>query len=157
MTRTERLRLIRIYGGLYTRHMQLGGSLCFYCGSQRECLDHRPPISTLDALGVGKMHRLKVPLVLIPSCTDCNQKLGSKPLLTAQEAAEFLLDRLERDYERRFNLWHDDEIDEMSPMFQKMIRARKVQLHELLSRVRHVQALLITPTVFPAYDEDDDL
>ena len=103
------------------------------------------------------MHRLHVPLVLLPSCSDCNQTLGDKPLLTAYEAATFLVEKLEREYERRFNMWQDDELREMSQMFQKMILARRAQLCELSSRVRHLQALLITPDAFPVYDEDDDL
>lgn len=46
---------------------------------------------------------------------------------------------LEDEYEKKMTLWSDDEIEEMSPIFQKSIQARKNGFRILLERVRAAQ------------------
>lgn len=149
--------LLSRYGFLYQRVFGTDASRCFYCGSPRECLDHRPPLSTLDAIGVRAMQRAKIPLFLVPACNDCNLRLSDRPLPTIEEAADYLYRRLDAEYEKRFNLWTDPEISEMSPMFQKMIRARRAQLVTLNSRVRHLQRLLVDNAAFPTWEDYGEL
>jgi len=47
--------------------------------------------------------------------------------------------KLEREYDRKMSLWSKEEEDEMSPMFQSMIRARREILNHLAARSRWAQ------------------
>lgn len=157
---TERLKLVKAYGGLYRRHFACDASVCFYCGATRDCLDHRPPLATLDTFSVAELRSARIPLVLVPSCQECNARLGAKPLLTVREAADHLLRFYDALYEKKFNLWQEDEIKEMSPMFQAMIKARQLALSDLNRKVRHLQELVMCDHLFPEYEcteEDEEL
>ena len=84
----------------------------------------------------------------VSSCMDCNQQLGAKPYLKLLDRAMFILDRLEQKTEKIVH-WSDDEIEEMSKTFQKMISAKKINERFDFARVRHCQELIANPDDFP--------
>lgn len=150
----HRNELMRAYGHLYSRHMLADMHTCFYCGSRREVLDHRPPISAFDAFTLVDFQRAKVPLVLLPSCANCNSRLGNRYLATAEEAIAFLVKKLEAEYEQKSTLWSEEEIQEMSPTFQTMLRARKIMLNDLHARIRFLQKRALETHLMPEFEEE---
>jgi hypothetical protein len=151
MKKSERKKLLSLYGHLYERHYEVDPNVCFYCGDTREVLDHRPPLAVLDDIGSERMRSLEIPFVLIPCCTGCNSCLGSKAFLTAQEATSHMVKKLEKDYDARMSLWTDAEIREMSPMFKTIIRAKREMLKRLHSRLVFAQKREFDFDAFPVF------
>ena len=152
----KRLFLIRTYGHLYFRHLDAGADNCFYCGEMRECLDHRPPITIFNSWSVKDLRKLKIPFVLLPCCHACNRALAARPLLTAIEALVHLKNRYELEYEKRATLWQSNEIKQMSPMFQQMIRRKSAVAKQLLVRVRFLQSREFDLNLIPVYYSEDE-
>ena len=80
-----------------------------------------------------------VEMVTLPACLDCNRTLGERALFTPLLRVQYVVKKLEQKYERKSTLWPEDEIAEMSPEFQRTIRARVGQLRVLLDRLRAAQ------------------
>lgn len=91
--------------------------------------------------------RQGIKFLLLPACDECNRALGDKPYFTPAERAAFIEQRLTQVYERQATLWTEDEIREMSPQFQKSIRARRKQLVALLGRVRAAQWRVVRESI----------
>lgn len=51
-----------IYGSHYKKPEDLDESSCFYCGAQSDCIDHVPPLSVVDKLGVKLLAGIVVKL-----------------------------------------------------------------------------------------------
>lgn len=140
--KTERKRLQATYGSLCSKvffEPMPGGNGCFYCGDHAETIDHCPPLTWVESKRMEDWRRSGVEFVLLPSCGDCNKRLGPKGLFTPMERVSFLRAKLDTLYEHKVTLWSDDEIAEMSPQFQKAIHARRDSLRHLLDRVRGLQ------------------
>jgi hypothetical protein len=112
---------------------------CFYCGDLAGERDHCPPLSWVESRRLSDWKRDGVRFVVVPACGHCNNLLGDRPLFTLVERAEFIERRLETLYEREAALWSEEEIAEMSPEFQRTLRARKRALVLLMDRVRTAQ------------------
>lgn len=141
-SKAERKRLQGVYGHLYTRYeaeRMPGGFGCFYCAEPAATMDHCPPLAWIEGKSTGYFRRLGIGFHLIASCQECNSKLGSKGLFTPLERVQFMRKSLEDEYEKKMTLWSDDEIGEISPMFQKSIQARKNGFRILLEKVRAAQ------------------
>lgn len=138
----ERKRLITLYGHLYKpySYSEMPGSFgCFYCGEPAWTIDHCPPVSWLESTRMHYMIRRKIGFYTVRCCSECNTALGSKGLFTLLERVSFLRKKLEDKYEKQVNLWAEDELLEMSPMFAKAIRGRSVLQKILLGRVQALQ------------------
>lgn len=129
--------LLKQYGNLYHTHYPLNHrpGTCFYCGDLKSEHDHCPPLSWVDAV-ITEKHNLGIELLRIPSCSDCNNILGDKPLFTPLERVQYIHEKLSAKYERGFTLWSDEELEEMSSDFQRVIKARRKKLSFLLERVK---------------------
>lgn len=146
----HRALLIKTYGHLYEKHFS-SRTGCFYCGEPADTIDHCPPISFIDVKDQKWFKSKKIKFYKVSSCFDCNKKLGAKQLLTLQERANFILSRLETSTDK-IVYWSQDEINEMSAMFEKMIQAKKEKNKILFERVRFCQELLVKPDDFPIED-----
>jgi len=148
LTKTKiRALLIKKYGQRYERHWSSRKG-CFYCGDNWADLDHCPPLSWLDTKDLKWFKEREIGFYLVNSCKDCNNSLGDKPLFTLQERADFTRSRLEKKAEKTV-LWSKDEIDEMSPRFQKSILARQQIQNRVLDRLRYAQELQFRAEDFP--------
>lgn len=151
MKKRERDRLLTTYGRLYHWHIPPGEGRhkCFYCGDFAGTADHCPPLSWLESQTTEAWARMGVPFVLISSCSDCNKRLGDRPMFTALERTEYLKAALEQRYEKESTLWSEDELAEMSSEFQRTIKARQAKTKELLVRARHAQWRVLQEESFP--------
>ena len=137
----ERNRLVRTYNHLY-RRAEVELDKCFYCGANRECLDHVPPISWVESFDTTKYREQGNEFLLYPSCFKCNSYLGDKNLFDISERIEYLYQRYTKEIDKIVGLWTDEETEEMSPMFQDMIRNRTNRVKELVQRQRYLEHLL---------------
>jgi hypothetical protein len=146
----ERQRLLATYGKFYSKHFfekhpeeRYAG--CYYCGELCDNKDHVPPLNWIESQRVAEWIKRGYELLLVKSCASCNSLLGDKPLFTLADRAQHVAEELEKKYERDSALWSNEEIKEMSPLFQRMIRARKEAVQGLLRRIRHSQWRAINP------------
>lgn len=148
--------LIKTHGHKYKRIIGKGLGVCFYCNDTATDLDHVPSLGYADALDVMR-RQVKIRYVLLPACRQCNNRLNNRPIFTASERADMLERKLSDDYERRFALWSEDEIQPMGRDFQRMIRARKASLTFMLDRIRALQQCAIHGDTLIEIEMDDEL
>lgn len=156
MKNIERLRLQKIYGFLYKRHMQgVNVSECFYCADLRQCLDHVPPISAFNKISMDYYRKNKITFSLIPCCNQCNGKLGDKLFLTVGERLEFLERFYETELRKIKARWTEDEITQLGRGLVDYIRAKKDYETVLIHKIRAIQTRAIREDTHPRhYDED---
>lgn len=138
----ERKRLQAAYGHLYSRYFAeaMPGSFgCFYCAEPADTIDHCPPLSWVEHRRPQDWKRDKIAFHTIVCCRDCNKVLGDRGLFTALSRTTLIRQKLETKYEREAALWSEEEIAQMSPRFQKSIRARSSLLRMLVERIRAAQ------------------
>lgn len=86
MGKSNRVMYYHQYERLYKEHRRLGKGKCLYCGAPEEQTDHVPAISWV---GTGAVPA-STELWLVPSCAECNRKLGSHPLHTIYQRLHYL-------------------------------------------------------------------
>lgn len=134
----KRQELLTQYRHKYTPHFSEQGK-CFYCGDVATERDHCPPVSWCDVTTEKTWIRFKVIFVTLQCCAPCNLTLGGKPIFTVLDRVIFLEQYLSNKFERIVSLWSNEEIAEMSPEFQRSIRARRKVVNALHARILHVQ------------------
>jgi hypothetical protein len=139
--------LIKTYGHLYEKHFSSRAG-CFYCGDIASTVDHCPPISFCDVKDQKWFKEKNIKFYKVSSCFDCNKKLGAKHLFTLYERANFIMNKLETQTDKVVN-WSQDEMQEMSAMFEKIIQAKQEKNKILYERVRFCQELIVKPNDFP--------
>lgn len=95
---SNRKTLLSIYGNKYQPMVSASISdtrLCFYCGDIAQCKDHQPPICHADRINSSDG---EVEYLLIPSCNECNQLLGSSFTNTADERSSLAKSLLRQKY-----------------------------------------------------------
>lgn len=151
MKAKERQRLHQTYDHLYDVHY--GGAdemhKCFYCSDHADTFDHCPPLSRVESKTTDDWRNSGTYFVKVKACFSCNVMLGNKPFFTLRERAYFLEDALLTKFEKQSKLWTEDEIAEMSPDFQRTIRAKQRDTKQLLARARMVQWRLLQYETFP--------
>lgn len=80
-----------------------------------------------------------IKFLLIPCCTNCNKILSDRALFTTLSRTQYVKEKLEIMYEKAVALWSEDEILEMSPTFQKVIKAKAAKLKILHERALGAQ------------------
>jgi len=137
----ERKRLFKTYNFLYSRPKfdGINSIECFYCGDSATQLDHCPPLNWVESKTIKQWKEQHINFFLVSCCSQCNRKMSDKPLFTLLEKLIFAVKYLENLYEKKANLWSEEEIAEMSIPFQKTIRARKKLSQLLLDRVQFAQ------------------
>lgn len=94
----NRRTLERVYNKLYK---PVDVWFCLYCGVEANVMDHVPPLSWIGALGSEFFIEKGTPLLLVPSCQECNAILGSFGLFNVNERRAYVASAL---YERYSSL-----------------------------------------------------
>lgn len=137
----ERNRLLKTYGHWYKR-ADVNLDVCVYCGAQRQCLDHVPPLAWVESFDRSKEDN---EFLLYPSCFKCNAWLSNRSLFSFDERLDFLYRKYTKEIDKLVGLWSEDDLEEMSPMFQDMIRKKMNCVKELIQAQRHVEHQLLHP------------
>jgi hypothetical protein len=134
--------MLSLYGKHYSRVTTPALHGCFYCGEPATTIDHCPPVSGAD-LFIDRYGKPSIPFYLLPCCSECNSTLGDQVIPTPATRAAHLERKLNKNYEKRFALWSDDELGEMSPMFRKVIKAKREALRSMITRIKHLELVSI--------------
>lgn len=107
---------------------------CFYCGDNTAITrDHVIPVS------VSSETRSYNKKDVVPCCRECNSLLGNKLLLTVEDRAMYLAERLTKRYAstlRAFG-YGKDEINTFGPTLKSMISANVNMKSYIVSRIDH--------------------
>lgn len=107
---------------------------CFYCGDNTAITrDHIIPVS------MSSETRSYNEKDVVPCCRECNSLLGNKALLTVEDRAMYLAERLTTRYAstlRAFG-YGEDEINTFGPMLKSMVRANVNMKSYIVSRIDH--------------------
>jgi hypothetical protein len=152
-TNKERARLMKTHGHLYKRHFISEGYYCFYCGAPGQCLDHVPPIKIIDSLDQDKLKKDRIPKCLIPSCNECNSRLGDKPLITVMERLLYLESYYEAFFKKQKAKWTDEEINELGGSLREYVRHHQDKLNLYLDKIRNIQLRMLRDETHPRYIE----
>ena len=98
--------------------------ICLYCGLPASCVDHCPALSSVMSVGSEYCEENKIPLFLVPSCSECNHLIGARVLWTIEERRAFIAGRLKKRYKRICNLpaWSDEDIAKLGRGLKSMVR-----------------------------------
>lgn len=107
---------------------------CFYCGDNTAITrDHVIPVS------MNSETRSYNEKDVVPCCRECNSLLGNKVLLTVEDRAMYLAERLTKRYAstlRAFG-YGKDEINTFGPTLKSMISANVNMKSYIVSRIDH--------------------
>ena len=142
---------IKHYGRLYQADLSHGRLTCAYCGDVRECLDHCPPISLIERIGVKALKERHVDFILYPCCNKCNKILGSRLLANYEERLSYLYEYTQNSLDGKI-FWTKEELSELGGELRRMVEARqKVLRHEYVIRLRGMEENLNRLTRKPEY------
>lgn len=150
MAKKHRNVLLKTYGHLYERHFSSRPG-CFYCGDLAGTIDHCPPISFCEIKNQEWFIEKRIKFYKVVCCIDCNKKLADRQLLTLFDRAEYILKRLEITSNKLVH-WSDDEMEEMSGLFKKILKSKQEKNKILFDRLRFCQELVVRYDDFPVDD-----
>ena len=143
--RTKRRNLEKIYGHLYVPEAGASETKCTYCGWPKDDIDHCPPLIWVYNLGSDYFKSRGIRFRLIPSCTECNQALGSERLFTVVERCAYLHQRYRKKYERfrKVVIWDRREIEELEGHVRKQVENFSTVLGAIDRRLENILALRV--------------
>jgi hypothetical protein len=143
MSRKDRKNLEKLYNNLYIVKYFGKPESCVYCGADRNCLDHVPPLSVVDKIGTKFIRENDIELIKVPCCNKCNTVLGAKMLGTLSERIRYLYDYYLNKFEKEV-LWDKEEIEELEGNLKQMVRSRQIKLRrEVMDRIRGLEESLL--------------
>lgn len=131
-----RKHLEYLYAKSYKREYPNGDD-CAYCGDLANSEDHIPSLHILHMLvSSGEGDRYK--RIIVPSCMDCNSRLGSCFAFTISKRKKILHSRLKKKYKKilRKVVWDDDETESLGYSLRKYIEHSQAEREIVLSRLR---------------------
>jgi hypothetical protein len=153
MNRRERARLSKIYGVHYRRPYNLPLDRCSYCGDDRYCLDHVPPLSLIEGIDVGVSKSKGLKFIVFPSCKLCNSILSNRPIFSYLDRLEHLeiaytmrIDRIE--------LWSEFEINQLEGELRNSVQMKQNELSIYLNKHEFISNR-IDSIYLGEFNEDD--
>lgn len=140
-SKSDRKVALKVIGSLYSRKMGVDQTKCVYCGDDRQCLDHVPPIVyTYRYLNIQQFLKTGGELALYPACLSCNNILGKKALATLDDRRAYLY----KWYLDKSNhaAWSDDDLAELGSNLLSMIASHEQKCRDMLAKLRKVERML---------------
>ena len=149
---SKRQELHKLHNHKYTRHYTNEGYYCFYCNDPAECLDHVPPLSLIDNMPYKERKRFGIPAALVPCCDECNRILGDRVLVNVEDRLLYLESYYDKYLNRQKSMWTNDEIEELGPSLQDMVRSRQEKLQRFVHKIRAIQLRQIKVETHPTFE-----
>lgn len=105
------------------------GRLCVYCGQSAEAKDHVPAVSTAWAFGTDYFRSQGIPLLVYPSCQECNATLGAySRRFDLRGRAAYVYEKYRKKYDRVMNQreWEDEELEELDYSLRSYIERSEI-------------------------------
>ena len=139
----ERTRLTKIYNHLYRIPVKCEDYYkCMYCGIDRQCLDHVPPLSTIENIDINEYKKDGGKFLLIPSCLKCNQFLGFYNSNSMYDRINLLISKYNKKLKKR-PIWTEEELSEMSDRFLQYHFAKDDKYRIIENKLKHLYTQLI--------------
>tara|TARA_R100000900_G_scaffold139757_1_gene119562 strand:+ start:416 stop:886 length:471 start_codon:yes stop_codon:yes gene_type:complete len=126
--------------------------VCTYCGRPSNNRDHVVPRSFSDYNPDNTPTTKKN---TVPSCSQCNGVLGSRPILNIGDRAQFLIEMYTKKFKDLLAMPHhsDDDINELEGTLKKMMKNSMKQKKIVLDRMEHLDLItLLKPTIKDVQD-----
>lgn len=142
---------------LYRHSEPYGPDVCVYCGETATSIDHVTPIwHVARLLDIIEHHRLRLRhgLYTVPSCRDCNSRLGGFIAFSITEKRAELKRRLRTKHQRLLQSydWHPEEISEHGPTLRGFLQRQEGARNVLLDRLAFPRAWEATSLRYRAGD-----
>ncbi|CAM3989225.1 hypothetical protein [Pseudoalteromonas byunsanensis] len=115
---------------------------CYYCGCEATDTDYCPPLEHAELVLEFSEN---ADFISVPACYECYAMLHNERVLTLAERVDKLKTKLAGKYAKAlkvYHMWHEAELDEMSPEFQHSIAAGMSLGGEAASRLAFVPFIL---------------
>lgn len=129
MKKSERYRLSKAYNKLYKK-ANVSYNCCFYCRDDKEVLDHVPPISKVEAIGIQNHYNKGGRFLLYPSCRLCNLTLYDFASDSEKDRIKILISRYERKIKNKPK-WTQEELSELGFKLRKYVEKRQFQIRNV--------------------------
>ena len=119
----NRKKVSAIYDALYRKTGSYGDP-CTYCGQASDHMDHIPPLLSVYQMSATGAE-CEGPYVKVPACSECNNYLNAKPVISIKKRRSMAKDHIRKKYKHflRIPNWDEDELEEMDPSFANEIRS----------------------------------
>ena len=110
---------------------------CVYCGIAANGLDHIIPVSYENNGRKGASYAKEL---VVPCCSECNNRLSNFFLPTIAERAEYLIGAYNKKYKKILKLptWTKEELKKLGPSLRKTIMANQKHKELILEKITHL-------------------
>lgn len=142
MTKKESKRrlAVKLYGHLYKRYLDCNPDKCFYCGDARQCLDHVPPVTTVENIDLKKVD---FEFLLYPSCIKCNNYLNKYEEIDPYYRLSFLFSKYEK-LINKIEPWTEEELNELGHNLRSMILVGQHKIDEYNKKLIHIDEQMLS-------------
>ncbi|NOU49291.1 hypothetical protein HG263_01820 [Pseudoalteromonas sp. JBTF-M23] len=116
--------------------------LCYYCGCEATDVDFCPPLEHAELV---LEFDEQADFITVPSCYECFALLHNERVLSLDARVKKLKAKLSNKYAKALKvhyMWHESELDEMSPEFAHSISAGMALGKEAAQRLEFIPFLL---------------
>ncbi len=130
----EHVRRESVYRVRYRPYQPFGPDNCAYCGDPAQCHDHCPPLAAIPVLDLTSQ---KIKYRLLPSCLDCNARLGRSMAATVRKRRAVIIASLTKRYRRMLRkvVWDDDEMAELGWNLKSYVESSENRHRWLMARL----------------------
>jgi hypothetical protein len=96
--------------------------------------------------------RFGIPAALVPCCDECNRILGDRVLVNVEDRLLYLESYYDKYLNKQKSMWTDDEIEELGPSLQDMVRSRQEKLQRFVHKIRAIQLRQIKVETHPTFE-----
>ena len=110
-------------------YTHIPGQRCVYCGQSAETKDHVPAVSTAWAFGTDYFRSQGIPLLVYPSCQECNKTLGAySRRFDLKARAAHVYEKYGKKYARFMKQpeWEHDELEELDYSLRSYIERSEI-------------------------------
>ncbi|CAH9061936.1 hypothetical protein PSECIP111854_02912 [Pseudoalteromonas sp. CIP111854] len=108
---------------------------CYYCGCEATERDYCPPLQHAELV---IQFSESADFICVPACYECFALLHNERVLYLDERVKKLKAKLANKYSKAlkvYNMWHESELEDMSPEFSHSITAGMALGHEASQRI----------------------
>ena len=120
------------------------GRLCVYCGQSPETKDHVPAVSTAWAFGTDYFRSRGIPLLVYPSCQECNSTLGAfSSRFDLKGRAIYVYEKYRKKYARVIEQleWEEEELEELDYSLRSYIERSEMIRRWMECRFRFMEEI----------------
>ena len=140
MTIKNRKEKLRILSHVYKRVKSFDLTKCYYCDETRECIDHSPALAVAIKMDIDTFKESGGELLLIPSCSKCNNMLGHSLLFTPLERLDHLRTKYLKLIEKLDKGWEEDEFEDLGYNLRILVESKFLLVNMYKNKVKNIES-----------------